>query len=378
MQVAALDDEVLRRLAEIQLERPLVLSLYLDFNPSEFATPPARATAVRSVLDAADRTLRERNDELDHSERADLQGSLEQARELLSTDLTDVPPGLAVFVSRRQGLFETIGLARPVPNCVAIDRSPLVRPLTNVAQRERWCVVLVSRRDARVFRGSTDGLREVDQIRDDVPGQHDQGGWSQARYQRSVEKDVADHLKNSAERLLEHWKRQPFQRLVLGGPREVVAEFEGKLHDYLADRVAGHIEVDVDTASPQQVLEASRDLFESLEEQHEREAIERLDEGSRGVAGLEEVLPPLNERRVETLLLDEGQAAPGTLCPTCGWLGPMGEQSCPVDGTPLEARDDITEPAIELAIQQSAEVLPLRRLADELRQRGGVAALLRF
>src|SRR5215210_9406239 len=371
MQVAALDAELLRRLAEIQLERPLVLSLYFDFNPSEFATPPARATAVRSVLDAADRALRERNDELGHAERTDLQGSLEQARELLSNDLTDVPPGLAVFVSRGQGLFEAIGLARPVPNCVAIDRSPLVGPLTGVAQRERWCVVLVSRRDARVFRGSTDGLREIEQIRDDVPGQHDQGGWSQARYQRSVEKEVADHLKNSAERLLQHWKRQPFQRLVLGGPREVVAEFEGKLHDYLADCVAGHIEVDVESASPQQVLEASRDLFESLEEQHEREALARLDEGSRGVAGVEEVLPPLNERRVEALLLEEGRSAPGSLCPACGWLGPVSERRCPIDGTKLEARDDITEPAIELAIQQSAEVLPVRRLAEELRERGG-------
>jgi peptide chain release factor subunit 1 len=378
MQVAAPDDELLRRLAEIQLERPRVLSLYVDFNPSEFATPPARATAVRSVLDSADRALRQRHDELEHADRTDLQGSLDQARELLSNDLTDVPPGLAVFVSGGQGLFETIGLPRSVPNRVAIDRSPLVGPLTGVAQRERWCVVLVSRRDARVFRGSTDGLREIDQIHDDVSGQHDQGGWSQARYQRSVEKEVADHLKNSAERLLAHWKRQPFRRLVLGGPREVVAEFEGKLHHYLADCVAGHVEVDVETASPQQVLEASRELFESIEEQRERDAIERIDEGSRGVAGLADVLPALNERRVEALLLDEGHAAPGTLCPACGWLGPAGERNCPVDGTRLEARDDITEPTIELAIQQAAEVLPVRHLADELRERGGIGALLRF
>ena len=57
MQVATLDEELLRRLAETRLERPLVLSLYLNLEPSEFATPPARATAVRSLLDAADRAL---------------------------------------------------------------------------------------------------------------------------------------------------------------------------------------------------------------------------------------------------------------------------------------------------------------------------------
>jgi len=378
MRVAAPDDEILRRLAEIRLERPLVLSLYLDLNPSEFATPPARATAVRSVLDSAERELRGRDD-LEHSDRNDLQASLERARGLLTRELdADASPGLAMFVSDGEGLLDAVGLPRPAPNRVAIDRSPLVGPLAGMARRERWCVILVSRRDARVFRGSPDGLREVDQIRDDVHGQHDQGGWSQARYQRSVEKEVADHLKNSAERLLRHWKRQPFQRLVVGGPREVVAEFDGKLHGYLADAVAGRIEVDVETATPQAVLEASRDHFEALEEQREREAIERLDEGSRAVTGLENVLRPLNERRVEALLLDEGNAAAGTLCPRCGWLGPAGERACPIDGARLEAREDLTEPAVELAIQQSAEVLPLRLLLDELRSRGGIAALLRF
>ena len=55
-------------------------------------------------------------------------------------------------------------------------------------------MALVSRRDARIFRGSPDGLREIEQIHDTVFGQHDQGGWSQARYQRGIEKEKDDHL----------------------------------------------------------------------------------------------------------------------------------------------------------------------------------------
>jgi peptide chain release factor subunit 1 len=378
MQAVAPDPEAVRRLAEMRLDRPVVLSIYLNLDPSEFATPPARATAARSVLDGADRTLRQL-DGLSHADRTDLEASLEKARRVLTGNLdADGAHGLALFACEAEGLLETLKLPRSVPSRVAIDRSPLVGPLVGLGRRERWCVVLVSKQDTRVFRGSPDGLREVEKVHDDVHGRHDQGGMSQARYQRSIDKDVADHLKGAADRLLRHYTRQPFERLVVGGPREVVAEFETKLHGYLQERLAGRIDVDVDSATPEQVLEAARGHFEHVEEQREDEAIERLDEGSRAVAGLENVLPPLNERRVGVLLVEDRFRAPGTVCPQCGWLGPEGESRCPADGSALHARDDMAEAAIELALQQSAEVLHLRRRAEDLRARGGIGALLRF
>ena len=379
MQVTAPDRDELRRLAEVRLDRPIVLSLYLDLDPAQFATPPARATAIRSLLDEAERRLRER-DALAHEDRTDLQASLQRAAALLEHDLpADGAHSVAVFASNAASLFEVLPLPRPVPSRVAIGRSPLVGPLARLERRERWCVALVSRRDARIFRGSPESLREVEQIHDVVFGQHDQGGWSQARYQRGIEKEKDDHLKHTAEALMKHFKRQPFQRLILGGPREVVADFESKLHGYLAARLAGRIEVDVDTATPDKVLEKTQPLFESIEEEREAAALDRLGEGSRAALNLEEVLPALNERRVECLLLDERFSAPGTTCPECGWLGPGGERTCPVDGSELEQLDDLTEAAIELTLQQSAEVLAVRRRREELQERaGGVGALLRF
>src|ERR671931_1593039 len=96
-QLEAPDREVLRRLAELRLDRPLVLSLYLDLDPTEFATPPARATAARSLLDEADRRLRER-DGLSHQDKVDLRASLERARGYLEGDLAaDGSRAVAVF-----------------------------------------------------------------------------------------------------------------------------------------------------------------------------------------------------------------------------------------------------------------------------------------
>ena len=376
MQVAAPDRDDLRRLAEVRLERPVVLSLYLNLDPAELATPPARATAVRSLLDDADRRIRDLRD-LPHQDKLDLRGAYDRAAAVLEEPPTEGAHALAVFAAEPAELLEIHKLPRSLPNRVAIRRSPLVAPLAGLARRERWCVALVNRRDARIFRGSQDGLREIEQIHDLVFGQHDQGGWSQARYQRGIEKEKDDHLKNTADALMRHFKRAPFERLLLGGPREVTADFESKLHGYLVERLAGRIDVDVERSNADQVLAAAQPCFDELEEAREAEAFERIGEG--GALGLEDVLRALNERRVETLLVHERFDAPGSCCPVDGWLGPGGVETCPLDGTPLEPLDDLSEAAVELVIQQSAELLVVSRRSDELNERAeGIAALLRF
>jgi len=376
MQVSAPDRDQLRALAELRLDRPVVLSLYLNLDPSQFATPPARKSSIRSLIDEADRRVRERNG-LSQEDRAALHASLERAKALLENDLpTDGAHALAVFASEQNDLFETLKLPRSVPNRVAIGHSPLVGPLARIARRERWCVTLVNRRDARILRGGSDGLREVERIHDDVSGQHDQGGWSQARYQRGVEKEKDDHLKTTGDALLRHFKRQPFQRLIVGGPREVVTDFEGKLHHYLSERLAGRVEVDVERSNPDQVLDAARPLIEKLEREREQDALERL--GERGACGIEDVLPPLNERRVELLILDEQfGGVTGVQCLECGWLGLEGDR-CPADGSETVELDDLTEAMIELAVQQSADLLLVHHEREALERYGGVAALLRF
>jgi peptide chain release factor subunit 1 len=376
MQVNAPEGDQLRRLAEVRLDRPLVLSLYLDLDPSEFATPPARATAVRSLLDEADRRVRDRNG-LSNDDRTALVATLKRAAAFLERELpTEGAHAVAVFASEPAGLFEIVKLPRPVSNRVAIAHSPLVGPLARTERRERWCVALVNRRNARIFRGSPDGLREIEQIHDEVFGQHDQGGWSQARYARGIEKEKDDHLKHTGDALMRHFKESPFQRLVVGGPREVAADFESKLHRYLQERLSGRIEVDVESSSPQQVLEAARPRFEELEREREAEALERL--GERGVAGIENVLPVLNERRVATLLLDDQfSGVAGVQCIECGWLGLEGDR-CPADGARTIELEDLTDAAIELALQQRAELMAVRHHENALDDHGGAAVLLRF
>ena len=90
---------------------------------------------------------------------------------------------------------------------------------------------------------------ETDRIVDDVHSQHEKGGWSQANYQRSVEKEVTDHLLHAAELAFDVYKKRGLDRVLIGAPDELLTEFKGKLHPYLKERIAGRISVDVENAS---------------------------------------------------------------------------------------------------------------------------------
>jgi hypothetical protein len=58
MQPKELDAATLRRLSGMRPEQGKVLSIYLDLDPSELATPAARSSAITSVLDRAGKLRR--------------------------------------------------------------------------------------------------------------------------------------------------------------------------------------------------------------------------------------------------------------------------------------------------------------------------------
>ena len=381
MQTNELTSDILRRLADFRPHGPQVMSLFLNLDPSEFGTPPARATEINSLLDQAERTMRDADD-LGHDEQQALREDLDRARRFFDGADFEGAHGLALYLCGPADLFDAIKLPRPVETRACIGDSPFVEPLAELAMRGTWVVLLVNRQVARMFRGSPERLEELESIVDEVHRQHDQGGWSQARYQRSVDKEVKDHLKHVADVVFRRFRSSPFQRVLLGGPEEILSDVEQRLHPYVRERIAGRVKVDVENTNAETVRAAAAPVMDEIDRGREREALDRLAEavgaGGRGAAGLDETLGALNERRVETLLVGERLGAAGVYCRACGWVGVGDLATCPADGAELERTDDVLENAVELAILQSAEVLVARHEVEELEERGGIAALLRF
>ncbi|MDQ6819480.1 MAG: hypothetical protein M3076_03930 [Actinomycetota bacterium] len=360
-----------------------VISLYLDLDPERFATPQARASQVRSLIDNASRRV-DREADLSHEDKVALREDIERLDRYLSSPEAPYQGAraLAIFCSGRDELFETVQLARSVEGRVVIERVPFVAPLIEAVQQRRWCVILVSRRAARILTGPADGLREDRRVNDEVHGQHDQGGWSQPRYERSIEKEVDDHLRRVVEAVRQLWRRARCDRVALGGPRELVPRFEAMLPEEVRGCVVpGRVEVDVATASDEQIGAAIEALAEDDDRRRERGALDRLAAGigSRGRAkgGPQDTVEALNERRVHTLLLEPGFDRSAHQCLACGLLMIDPDGSCPADGSPLEQRAHLREAAIEAALGQDAEVMVVRHYPD-LGPFEGIGALLRF
>jgi peptide subunit release factor 1 (eRF1) len=352
-QVAArneITEAKLQRLAGLHADGPRVLSVYLDLDPERFATPPARASEVESLLDEASRRIE--SEKHPHEELEQLRADLDRVRgHLQDGGYTEGARSHAVFSCSSLDLFEALSLPEPVERRVTISDSPLIEPLVGIGPPEPWCVALVNRRLARVLRGSASNLIEVLSLGDSVHGQHDQGGWSQARYQRSVENDVEAHLRHTAEVLLRQFERRRFVGLLLAAPEELRTHVAQKLHPYVRERLVGYLNLDVENSTIEDVRSvAAKEIGD-----HQRATIgERLGElrarlgrGERAAAGAEDVLRALEERRVGTLLYD-----------------------------PHPPAEDVVEHAVHSALEQDAEVLPVD--APDLGPLGGIAALLRF
>jgi peptide subunit release factor 1 (eRF1) len=366
-------------------EHPVV-SVFLDLDPSEFATAPARASQVRSLLDGASGGGHQ---DLPHEDRSALTADLRRLEDYLGSDELPVSGarGLAVFCSSRDDLFETVALDHPVPPRVVIAPTPYVEPLVAGADGGRLAVVLISRRAGRILTGDAQQLREIEEIDDNVHGQHRKGGWSQANYQRSADNEAEQHLRNVAQELYRSWQREPFSRLILGGPGEDVARFREDLHKDLRPALMDEqLDVDVETAGLSDVRDALVPVLDRARDTV-REAVlgeleNRLSAEERASRGVDDTLSALNEQRVETLLLAHNFAAQGARCPRCGLLYPDGTSACPVDGDATAKLPDLREAAVEAAILQDAAVLVMGEGADPppaaLQRGGGIAALLRF
>jgi peptide chain release factor subunit 1 len=352
MELREASQEEMRRLAELGGADHLVLSAYLAIDPLQVPTAELRRGELGLRLDEAERQLREHGVDGPQAEEA-----LGCCLSRVHRELDDAPPpghdiqGVAVFCAHG-GELRAYWLRREPGFTVAaaFGARPAIEPLVAALQGLRWAVALVSRKHGRIFTGSDLGLAEVSDIDDEVHRWHAQGGWSQSRYQRGIEKEEKDHVGRVCERLFALHRRRPVDRLIVGGPREIWPLVDAELHPYLGERLAGHVEVDVQRSSADQVLEHVKAVMDEERARCEREAVaqvmEGLGTGSKSVAGPDDVLAALEGDRVGTLLISKN--------------APAGR----------------FEPAVEAAQRQSAEVVIVE--GEGLDSLGKIAALLRY
>ena len=396
MQLQEMSSARLRALTGVEIPHGRVISLYVDLDPSQFGTAPARQSAIRSSLDGLGRNIEELAGDLTHDELMGLREDHARIEEALGDLDASGARGLAIFACGPAGLFEVVRLPHSVELEATLDTVPRIEQLAGHLDAPVWGVVLISRRHGRILRGGPHGLVEVVQRDDQVHGQHRQGGWSHPRYERSIDREADAHVEAVVNELSRVHRRRPFRHLLFVTHGELWPAIEQSLHGDLVPLVRGRVESEVEYAGPEDVLAAARPEMERADAEHQRELMaslaERLGRGERGAAGVQPTLDALLQGRVETLLLLEGFAAAGVSCPACGWMGADADTgSCPVDGDALDRHENVVDVAVASALGQDADVTVVRRRDDpadpdagpgsaflQLQGDGGMAALLRF
>ncbi len=371
--MAELDRDFLRKLAEWSSNGAPVSSFYLDVDGRRFPRREDYMVRAEALWDR----LKEQAGQ-DKGAKRSVIGDIDRFRDFLTGFDRGSTRGLALFSSSEAGLWEEVLVPRPVSDRAVVADHPYVLPLEAMVETyESFCTVIVDREKARLFLAKAGRIQEETDVFDEVPGQHDQGGWSQARFQRHIEDLVGKHLKHVGEVLLRYLKRRGFDHLIVAGPEEMVPAFEDGLHDYLKRRVVARTTLPM-IASTDEVLARSLQVEEEREAARERETLERLRAesaaGRLGVMGLGHALKALNEGRVDTLVVPFGRAEKGFRCPNCEWLAITGK-TCPRCGHEFQEAPDVIEAAVEAALKQSSRVQALDRNGGDTEE---VGALLRY
>jgi peptide chain release factor subunit 1 len=373
--------EQLRELAAFR-GRGCAVSVYVNLDPSEVPTAGDLASHVRSLLASAEHQLHARRRELGHEERRAVERDLERIGGWFRTEFNrDGVRGVAVFAAGLDDLFLPLTLSWPVEDEARIASQPYLAPLVRLVGRGDGAIVAyVGRERGDVYRLSAGQLTPLLDESAEVPGRHDQGGWSQARYERHIETIVGRHHREVADALDRCVRRLRGIRIVLAGTEEARAGFEHLLAPETRAALVGWVAAEAHVDAPR-LLEAARPLLDEWRAGREEALLERWREeaarNGRAATGWEETLQAASDGRVELLLVQDGADRPAYVCLECG-RAQAADGSCPIDGTTLQPADTGLDLAVHQTLTHGGTVEVIGDDRRDLEPVGGVGALLRF
>jgi peptide chain release factor subunit 1 len=371
----------LRALAGFEAEKGCAISLYLDLEPSVVPTVGDAATRLNSLLDEGARTDGANRRQLSHDQRVALRSDFERIRRYFDLEFSrNGAHGLAIFCAGLDNIWRPLPLTEPVADEIKVGDRLYLAPLVPLVGRgEGALVVVVSREQGQIYRLQAGRLEEIADHFDEQPRRHDQGGWSQARFQRHVDELAQEHLRRVAEEVDRLVRRLRSPQVVVVASEETWGEFSELLAQETRNAVAGVAQAEAH-AQPPELLAAAGPVLERWRAERERAVVERWrDEAGRdgrAAAGWKPTLEAASDGRVEVLLFQEGTRRPARRCPACGRVA-ADESKCPLDGTQMEASEDGLDLAVHQTLAHGGTVWAVRHRRD-LDPVEGIGALLRY
>lgn len=368
--------EDIERLAKLKSDHG-ILSAYIRLDPRLRFLRRQALAQFKGALKKAERHI-----DRDRWQEALARESAEVTNFLSNTDF----PGraLVIFSCRPEGIWETLHPDVLVSNLVDLDTTTKTAPLAEIVNASPRVILAVVQRDkARLYTARQRTATEPPlEVASEVPGQHDQGGRAQLRFERHIEFHVTEHLKKVAEELKGLGAQGPF-KLAIGGTEEIVEEMLNLLPEPIAGAFIGRFPVDYKQDTEKQIIERANALWLNREQFEEQRLVDQVFQAAQanrqGVLGAEPTLDALVQEKVDTLILANGSKIDGSVCTRCDYFSAREFRSCPLCGGEALQRD-LADRAVEKAMLTGAhaEIVSSRECRDRLLAAGGVGALLRY
>jgi peptide chain release factor subunit 1 len=373
--------ETLRDLARFRGEKGCAISFYLDLDPRDTPTAGDLATRTSSLLAGGERSDAATRRDLGHDQRQGLKADFDRIRRYVADEFSrDGARGLAIFAASLDNVWTPLPLTEPVADEVKVGPDFYLAPLVPLLGRgDGALVAVVGREQGELYLLRAGRLRPLADRSEEQPRRHDQGGWSQSRFQRHIDELAAEHVRTVVEELNRHVRRLHGPGVVIACAEEIRSEVADLLSQETRAALAGWIPAEAH-ASPPELLERAAPVLESWRSKHETELLDRWREeagrNGRAAAGWEATLEAASDGRVELLIFQEGADREAWQCPQCGRAS-VSAGNCPLDGTSMERRNEGLDVAVHQTLAHGGTVWAVRQNHD-LEPVEGIGALLRY
>ncbi len=288
--------------------------------------------------------------------------------------------GIAIFACSGIDAFTIFRSSIPFENQLSISSKPSLRQLVQITDEYRTAIaVMVDTDRAKIFEMSLGEIRLESQIESYVPGRHEQGGWSQMRFQRHIREHMHQHHKGVAEQLVKLFDDERCENIVLIGQEHILATFRALLPERVREKIKGDLSAEFEEESSslaQKVIEYLHGEYLKEEDSIVEELIETALARGTAAVGLKDTIEAINKGQVHRLVLNKDLKRQGWQCTKCLALGEITSLSCPFCNSTIETID-LAEEMIRSVINRDGEV-DMVKDHPKLSKHEGVGALLRF
>lgn len=326
--------------------------------------------------------------------------NFERVSERINAFLGDILPeasGVAIFatIGDDDSFFETAQFAAPVEQHeIIVSDRPYLFPIAKLIENNpRYACAWADTNAARIYvfggelavNAETPQGAAVEEIQNVKTQRQQQGGWSQARFQRRIENFHDQHAKELAETLDNLVRDEELEMVVLSGDAARILQIlDNNLSKAVSEKVVETMNLD-QYASEKELYEASLEVVRRHDAKVDREKVAQLmDEvgaDNLGVTGVSATLACLSNGQVQELLVlsdtDSIKYNEDRVEQTLEDYAP-GDDNSANDAMPqVTEKRQILDELIVRAINSAARIRFIED-ATLLMSVGGVGAILRY